>query len=362
MRFCIGFFISSLALFSPIFGSEILCIGNALVDTFAFVSDEELAKTGVEKGGEASVSTRFFDNQIFSLSTEAKRLTGGSAANTAKGLGQLGGSVSLLARTGDDEAGALVRLIMKENGVHLCSTQCPGTTSRVLCLITPDGQRSFLFCGGTAGKASPCELDEAEYKEACIVHHDGYILRNKPLLEASLALASKWHVRTSLDLGAFSLVREHRNYILEEILPHIDILIGNSDEMHALLGSDQEIENALVKRRSLSVFLKGPEGCRLYLNGRAFDVSTVPQKALDTTGAGDLFTSGFLYGLSKGWSLEDASLLGHRLAGTVILHVGAAIPSDAWGAIRHELNSYKPKLARDISLSFTQKIPSVMKE
>ena len=348
MRFCIGFFMGSLTLFSSIFGSDILCVGNALVDTFAFVSDEEVAKTGVEKGGEAPVATHFFDGRLRALSTEAKRLTGGSAANTAKGLGRLGSSVSLLAQTGDDEAGALVQSIMREHGVHLCGAPRQGTTSRVLCLITPDGQRSFLFCGGTAGSVSPLELEEREYKDAKVVHHDGYILRNKPLLEASLTLAKKWRARTSLDLGSFSLVRAHKTYILEEILPHIDILIGNSDEMHALLGSEQEIEAALLKRKALSVFLKGPDGCRLYHNGRAIDVPTMPRTALDTTGAGDLFTSGFLHGLVQGWGLEESAVLGHRLAGTVILHVGAEIPSCSWHTITQELSSHKTRIAMDI--------------
>jgi len=318
-------------------GSDVICIGNALVDTFALVSEGEIAKAGVEKGGDASVTRLFFDREIQSLATEPQRFTGGSAANTAKGLGRLGCSVSLLARTGDDDAGLFVQSLMEKNGVRLCSLPHPGTTSRVLCLITPDGQRSFLFCGGTSGVVSPVDLNEADVRQTKIVHHDGYILRNKSLLETSLSLCKRWHVLASMDLGAFSLVREHKAYLLKKILPQIDILIGNSDEMHTLFGSDQEIDTALLNRQAISVFLRGVEGCRIYKNGRVIDIPTMPQRAIDSTGAGDLFASGFLYGLIRGWSLEKSATLGHKLAGRVILHLGAEIPSSEWPEIRKTL-------------------------
>lgn len=320
-----------------LFGSDVLCIGNALMDTFAFVSDKEIAQAGVEKGAEASVSGQFFDQQLLCLSVEKEQFTGGSAANTAKGLGRLGCTVSLLARTGDDEAGKYIRSIMKAHAVQLPKTIYSGTTSRVFCLITPEGQRSFLFSGGTSGAFLPSELDEHEFSQAKIVHHDGYILRNKPLLEASLAMCKKHGVQTSLDLGAFSLVRDNRSYLIQKILPSLDMLIGNSDEMRALFGSDQEIHTALLNRRGISIRLQGENGCTIYENGHLIYVPTTPKKAIDSTGAGDLFISGFLYGRIQGWSLEKSASLGHRLAGIVIEHMGAEIPAHYWPEILKEI-------------------------
>ena len=325
----LGFILTCTTLFS----SDVLCIGNALVDTFAFISEEALAKVNVERGGEAPVSTLSFEKEILSLTAEQKKFTGGSAANTAKGLGRLGCSVSLFACIGNDEAGQFIQSVMKENHVLQCVPPQLGTTSRVLCLITPDSQRSFLFCGGTSGCSSPKDLKEIDFQSAKIVHHDGYILRNKPLLETSLYLCKKWRAQTSLDLGAFPIVRENKTYLLQKILPEIDILIGNSDEMHALFGSDQEINNALLERRSLSIHLKGADGCCIYERGRKLSIPTMSQTAIDSTGAGDLFISGFLYGLIQGWNLERSAALGHRLAGVVIKHIGAEIPSHDWPKI-----------------------------
>ena len=315
---------------NALLGSDVLCIGNALVDTFAFVSGNRLSQAGVEKGGEISVSSLYFENQLSTLSKTQKKVTGGSAANTAKGLGRLGCSVSLLARLGNDTTGQFVQSVMAEHNVHLCTNLFSGTTSRVLCLITPDGQRSFLFCGGTVGITSPLDVNESTLQKTKIVHHDGYILRNKPLLEKSLDLCNKLHIVASLDLGSFSLVREHKKYILENVLPRIDILIGNSDEMHTLFGSDQEIHKALLQRSALSVHLKSKKGCTLYCNGKALEIPTHPKKPIDSTGAGDLFTSGFLYGLLHNWSLEKSARMGHSLAGEVISHIGAEIPLHIW--------------------------------
>ncbi len=332
------------ALCSHLFSYDVVCIGDALTDHSLFVSDNLLTDVGVEKGSTRLVTQEEFDLLLQSLDAPIKILSGGSSGNTAKGLGKLKAKVALITKSGDDFSGQFVRSVMKANDVDVYAQSIPDTTTaRVACLISENGQRSFLFCPGSFGSLTPKDLDEAAISKSKIVHIEGYSLRTKPVLEKAIALAHKYNSLFSIDLGTYVLVRENREYIISHILDHVDILIGNTDEMASLFGSEDEIHRNLLDRslklpKSISIFLKGPDGCVIYHNGTLLEIPTEQVPVVDTTGAGDLFSSGFLYGHIQGWSLKESALLGNRLGGLVVSEIGSEIPNDRWMQVHREFN------------------------
>jgi sugar/nucleoside kinase (ribokinase family) len=313
-----------------------VCIGSSIVDYTVFVTDEWLKSSDVEKGGLIQVSSTQFNETLCSFKYSPIVKTGGSAGIAVKGLGHLGSDVAFLSRYGDDEEGRFFRSTLLENKVQLYGPILHGETPRVLCLITPDGQRSFFFCSGDHGTPSAHDLTEEPFQDAHIVHCEGYTLRNKPLLEKIIQIAQKHNVKISFDLGSFIPVRDNREYIKQTIIPSLDILIGNEDEMTALFGSDSERDYSLKNLPCLSVVLKGKEGCFITYNKEMFHFDTKPVLPIDTTGAGDMFTSGLLFGLTQGWPLEKCAALANRLGSTVVENIGGEIPEEQWLDIKKE--------------------------
>lgn len=307
--------------------SDILCIGGSLVDYTIFILDKQLPALGVTKGGVLSVSTQKFDETLQALAhlpntTPPYVDAGGSAGIVAKTLGALGSHVIFVSRSGADENGLQFRSTLQQQNVTLCGPLTSGTTGRVLCCITPDGQRSFLFSSGSNGIPQVEDLDPSLIRGTKLVHIEGYTIRNIELLEALLKLAKKNNIPISYDLGCFILVQEHQIYLKEKVLPLVDILIGNEDEMAALFGSQAEIKKSLCNLSSLTVMLQDKEGCTVFQHGTSTHYTTTTTPVVDSTGAGDCFTAGFLFGWINKWPLEKSVALGQNLGRLVVARVG----------------------------------------
>jgi sugar/nucleoside kinase (ribokinase family) len=264
--------------------------------------------------------------------------TGGSAGIVVKSLGCLGCSPVFLSKYGSDKEAQFFKSTLQEYGVTLLGKNVEGETGRVLCCISPDGQRSFFFCMESIGDPDVEDVIDSLFQNVKILHIEGYFLRNKPLLEKLLKVALNNRVCVSFDLGTFVLVKENREYLKHKVLPYIHILIGNHDEMKALFNTDHEIDHSLKELACTSVVLKGEEGCLLYCDGVMKRYSTRKVIPLDTTGAGDLFTSGFLFGILKNWPIEKCVQLANLLGGEVVQHIGGEIPQNRWNEIKKEFS------------------------
>lgn len=327
---------------------EILCIGSSIVDHIIFVSDEWLREIGVEigleKGGVLSIPSDTFESILECLiqlphSNPPMTKAGGSAGTTVKGLGQLGCRAGFLSRAGSDGKGQFIRSILSRKGVTVYGPLLPGKTAQVLCAITPDGERTFLFCGDEInGTPKVDDLDESLIKAAKIVHIEGYTVRNKKLLTTIIELAHKHNTKISMDLGAFVLVRENRDFLKKSILDNIDILFGNADEMRALFGSNQAVDQALKKLPCLSFAMKGSKGGSLYWKGAVSHFSANEITVVDTSGAGDLFISGLLGGILQNMTLEQCVALATHIGGLIVSVVGPELTKDQWNQIKKEFN------------------------
>lgn len=256
----ISFFIS-LSMLSTLFCEQIICIGDTTLESLACISNEEFKKTGFDDGQEASVSADIFNDQLSKRTSQQYIL--GSAAHTAKELARLGYQVSLISHIGNDTAGEFIQSVMQQHHVHMPQKVNSGTTSRKLRLITPEGKKASLFCQGTTGTIEPTDL---LFQDASIVHHDGMLLNNKSLLEASLDICARRFIRSSLELCP--LAKKYREYLLQTILPRVNILLGSTDEMLTLFDTEKAIDTALRARSGISVLIQETGSLQVYFQGK----------------------------------------------------------------------------------------------
>lgn len=321
--------------------SVIVGIGSALVDILIHESDDFLEKAGVPKGGMIYVDSSTIDQLIAETGQKPHIVPGGSACNTIVGIGQLGGKTRFIGKLGDDDFGKLFENDLRGRQVDPMIFTSPSSTGRVLSIITPDAQRSMLTCLGAASEAQAAELSEACFDDAAIVHIEGYLLYNKDLMMTALNLAKDAGVRVSLDLASFNVVEESGDFLKSIVAEFVDILIANEDEARVFTGHTDETKaiQALAEKSEIAVLKVGKRGSFVCHAGEITAISpkTGDAKEIqDTTGAGDLWASGFLFGLVNGYSLEKCGQLGSLCGYEVCRVIGANIPPEGWERIRKQ--------------------------
>jgi len=211
-------------------------------------------------------------------------------------------------------------------------------TGRVLSIITPDGERSMLTFLGAAAETRPEDMGEELFENAAVVHIEGYILFNPDLMRKVVIAATSAGARLSLDLASFNVVQEARGLLADIVKEYVDILIANEDEARAYTGETEPLlaVQALGREVDIAALKLGAHGSLIVRGGRIVEVPPAGdgRPAVDTTGAGDLWAAGFLYGLVEGYPLEKCGELGSACGYEVCQVVGASIPDDGWQRIR----------------------------
>ncbi len=319
---------------------DVLGVGTAMTDLIIHVNDEFLIKHGGQKGGSRVVPNHKIDEIIKDATTAPVIKPGGSCPNTLKGLAKLGLKTAYHLRDGTDEFGVNYVKSLKENNVSVIKVDDDLLPSgRLVCLVTPDKNRSFCSSPG-AGAAFCCaDLQPQCFKKARLVHLDGYSLRNRSLVEEAMKLAKDNGAMVSFDPGCFQLCQEHKDEILHLMREYVDVMFLNEDEVKALFNTSAEDASIAMKEIvPISVVLMGNKGCLVATKEKTFKAPVRNVEVIDTTGAGDLFASGFLYGLLQGYSLEKCAYIGNYLGSSVIQHVGAEIPGECWTEILTHLS------------------------
>jgi sugar/nucleoside kinase (ribokinase family) len=315
----------------------IVGIGSALVDILAHEDDEFLKKTGAEKGGMRLVDKEFIEHTLSRATGEPTTVPGGSACNTVVGISKLGGSTRFVGKCGQGKMGRFFKSSLKRHNVEPVLFTSTSPTGRVLSIITPDAQRSMFTYLGAASETHPAELSGGCFNNAAIVHVEGYLLFNTDLILAALEKAREAGALVSLDLASFTVVRESKKLLERIINDYVDILIANEDEALALTGQKEEVKaiQALSAKAEISVLKMGARGSIIAHKGNIIKIKAIGDgKAIDTTGAGDLWASGFLFGLINGYTLEKCGQLGSACGYEVCQVVGATIPDKGWQRIK----------------------------
>ena len=314
-------------------------VGSALIDILAREDDDFLTRVGAIKGGMTYVDKGRIDQMVQEARVPPQVVPGGSACNTVVGVGRLGGKAQFVGKCGNGPMGRLFREDLAKQGVGSFLFNSDSPTGRVLSIISPDAQRSMFTFLGASAEAQPEEMTPGCFENAAIVHIEGYLLFNRDLIQAVLKAARSAGALISLDLASFNVVEEARDILPDLVAEYVDILLANEDESYAYTGikDEQRAIEALSAEVDLAVLKLGPRGSVIAHNGQVLPVTAKGDgRALDTTGAGDLWASGFLYGLVKRMPLERCGRIGALCGYEVCQVMGASIPSERWTEIRKE--------------------------
>lgn len=318
----------------------VIGVGSALMDIILLESEEFIGANGITKGGMDFVSPTRADELVALSGNSAKQVPGGSACNTTIGLGQLSGRAVFVGTRGDDALGLTLESAIAANNVEPKLAKIATPTGRVLSVITPDAERSMQTFLGAASESSPAMFTADTFKGADMIHIEGYLLFNEALIRAVLEAAKAANVPVSLDLASFTVVDANPTLVKELVREYVTVLLANEDEARSYTGTSDEAESLriLAEDAECAVLKVGKRGSYVSING---EVTTIKPygtgNALDTTGAGDLWASGFLYGLINGKDIAECGRIASMCGFEVCQVEGAHIPSAKWDEIRSTL-------------------------
>ena len=324
---------------------KVLGIGNALVDLLIpLPGDDLLAELQLVKGSMTLIDNDKMD-RIFELTdpSERRQASGGSAANTIHGLARLGAETGFMGTVGDDEFGRFFKMDMATQAIapHLSCGQ--NETGRSVILISPDSERTMATFIGAAVELKKNDVSESLFKNYQMVHIEGYLVLNKDLVEQALRVAKSLGLRVSIDLASFNVVEDNLDFLQRVVAEEVDVVFANEDEAKALTGLSDPLRavEAISRMCPIAVVKIGARGSLIQERKSFYKVEPIRATAVDTTGAGDSYAAGFLYGLSRNLSLLDCGRLGSLIAGHVVETVGAKLGDEIWTEINRQVAHLK---------------------
>jgi sugar/nucleoside kinase (ribokinase family) len=313
----------------PVDALDVVGIGNALVDVLTHEDDGFIEAYGLVKGSMTLVDTDRAE-ELYAVMGRAIEVSGGSAANTISGIASFGGKAAYIGRVFDDQLGAVFAHDLRASGAVFRSA--PATegapTGRCLIVVTPDAERTMNTYLGASEFLGPEDVDGDLIAAAQVTYLEGYLFDRPEAQEAYWKASRIAHDngrRVSLTLSDTFCVERHKEEWRSLVADQIDILFANEGEAMALYGVDS-LDAALEHVKAdveIAAVTCGPKGSLVIHDGNMIEIPAHPaERVVDTTGAGDLYAAGFLYGYTAGRSLQDAGRLGSMAATAVLGHTG----------------------------------------
>ena len=308
---------------------EVCFIGNAIVDIIAKITEENLNKLIIPKGSMQLIDEKLA-NKILNYVKNPITISGGSAANTAVGFSSFGGKCSFIGQIGDDEFGTLFSKSLNNSGVFYENKIIHDSvkTSKSIVLVTPDAERSMNTYLGASIQFNINCINEELIINSKIIYIEGYLFDQKDAKKAiyhCCKLAKSNNCRIALSLSDSFCVERHREEFCILIDNYVDIIFANEKEIQSLYQSN--LQESLKKIREVvevGAITLGSKGSIVFQNRNENFVPTITVKdPVDTTGAGDIFASGFLFGLTSEYTIEDCGKLGNKAASEIIKYFGA---------------------------------------
>lgn len=330
---------------------DVVGIGNAMVDVMAKVGDGFLSERKLAKSEMTLVNAQDA-GKIYADIMPEREVSGGSAANTVAGLASLGGAPAFIGKVHDDELGQEFSRSIGGAGVDFFTkplNQGP-MTGRSIVLVTPDAERSMFTYLGAAAKLSVEDIDEDIIKSTKIVYLEGYLWDEgeaKEAIKKACELAHKHNKKVAFSLSDKSCVDRHREEFLKLISDSVDILFGNEEEIKALFQEADFYKTLdMIKTEVETAAITRSDKGSVIVNGRTktFVEAEKVENVVDTTGAGDLYAAGFLYGYTQERSLGTCALIGGIAAAEIISHYGARPDVSLRGFVRNKLLQYGKRL------------------
>lgn len=308
---------------------DVVAVGNAIIDILKPTPDDLLERENIAKGAMTLIDEARADH-LTTLFTDATVAAGGSAANTVTGIASFGGATGYIGKVADDALGAQFIREFRGAGVAFDTPPRPGPpgTARCLIAVTPDGQRSMSTYLGVSTLLDAEDVDADLIRASATLFLEGYLFDRDEakaafVHAAEIARGAKRQV--ALTLSDTFCVDRHRVSFQHLVSGHVDILFSNEAEILSLYET-QDLGDALAKARSacpVVIVTRSAHGSLIAANGETIEVQPFPiERLVDTTGAGDQYAAGFLFGHAKGRSLAECGALASLAASEVISHIG----------------------------------------
>ncbi len=255
------------------------------------------------------------------------------------GLAILGIPSSYIGKIGNDDIGKLYEQDMKQHGVQCYMLQSSLPSGKAIVMISPDSERTFATYLGAASTITTQEINELWLDVHSIIHIEGYLVFNTDLMTYIANIAKKKGLLISYDLASYNIVEENYDFIQFFLKKYVNIVFANEEEAAAFTKTNNVNEsiNIFSNFCDYSIIKLGKKGSIIKHNGITISIPSINVNAIDTTGAGDWYASGFLYGLYKQLPIEKCGHIASYLAGKVVEHIGAKIPEEKINSIKNNI-------------------------
>ena len=311
---------------------SIVGIGSALVDILTRIdNDSILEELNIPKGSMQLVdekSSAIIEERLHGY--ESSMAPGGSAANTIHGLATLGIESGFISYIGKDEIGRFFEESMNSVGVKPLLSHSNTASGTARTIISADGERTFATNLGASLELNESVITSELFKDWDYCYLEGYLIANKPVFKKAITTAKECGCKIVLDLASFNVVEDNREF-LNELLPQIDIVFANEEEAKALTQmSAEESLHYIADKVDIAIVKVGKKGSLIKRGEEVVTIGCNKVDVVDTTGAGDMYAAGFLYGLINGYDLERCGTIGNHLAESIIQVIGAKMDENRW--------------------------------
>lgn len=322
---------------------KIIGMGNALVDVLVRIDDDSLLeKLHLPKGSMQLIQEDTLSEiRKYTSGMKIHRSTGGSAGNTVCALAALGANPGFIGKVGQDETGAFFGDTLRQCGVNALLATCDLPSGIASTFISTDGERTFGTYLGAAATLRAEDLSHKMFAGYNYLYIEGYLLQDHDLMLRAVQLAKEEGLQVCLDMASYNVVEAERDFFDQLIVKYVDIVFANESEALAYTGkAPHEALEEIASKCSIAVVKTGKEGSLVKKGTEVIQLLSCPvDNVLDTTGAGDFYAGGFMYGLTCGYSLEKCVQISTILATAVIQEVGTTLPAKKWDEIKLNIES-----------------------
>lgn len=322
---------------------KIIGMGNALVDVLVRIDDDSLLeKLHLPKGSMQLIQEDTLSEiRKYTSGMIIHRSTGGSAGNTVCALAALGANPGFIGKVGQDETGTFFGDTLRQRGVNALLATCDLPSGIASTFISTDGERTFGTYLGAAATLRAEDLSRKMFAGYNYLYIEGYLLQDHDLMLRAVQLAKEEGLQVCLDMASYNVVEAERDFFDQLIVKYVDIVFANESEALAYTGkAPHEALEEIASKCSIAVVKTGKEGSLVKKGTEVIQLLSCPvDNVLDTTGAGDFYAAGFMYGLTCGYSLEKCVQISTILATAVIQEVGTTLPAKKWDEIKLNIES-----------------------
>jgi len=320
----------------------VLGIGNALVDVInSLENDDVLNNFGLPRGSMTLVDAELSET-IYEKTKFDKReiTTGGSAANTIHSLANLGGSCGYLGKIGNDKLGVVFKAEFERKKINAHLFYSEKNTGRVMSLVSKDSERTMATYLGAAADLKVEELKEVNFRNYSWLYIEGYLVQDHQLIETAIDFARKQGLKIAIDLSSFNVVEANLEFLRKLISEKVDVVFANEEEANAFTGKQpEEALDEIAAMCEIAVVKVGKGGSFIKRGHEKEKIGIIQAIAIDSTGAGDNYAAGFLFGLTKGFSLAKSGRIAALVSGKVVEVMGAKLPEFVWPGILMEIDA-----------------------